>query len=250
MVLVDVTSRPNQSLFPLPWKIDHILASLFLVRDIGGYPFIDGIVWTLEIEIKFYLLCVLARGWLVAKPTKFIWLIVAFVALSLVLMEYRNWLEIKFAQRVVQIFFKTMKFTCFIGLGCLLSYIYQKKITLNKVLVYSLLLVSLYCGYFIYARNYVVQWKEIISYLLAYLLFIMCYILKGKFTKQGIIAYMGSRSYSLYLIHGVPGFVMMYWLIGLGLQVPGIIVLTTTCLLLGANMFYWSVENNLTKKPW
>jgi peptidoglycan/LPS O-acetylase OafA/YrhL len=40
-----------------PWSSDHVLASLVFMRDIGGYPFIDGIVWTLEVEIKFYLLC-------------------------------------------------------------------------------------------------------------------------------------------------------------------------------------------------
>jgi peptidoglycan/LPS O-acetylase OafA/YrhL len=30
-----------------------------MVRDVAGWPSLDGIVWTLEIEVKFYLLCAL-----------------------------------------------------------------------------------------------------------------------------------------------------------------------------------------------
>lgn len=39
---------------PLQWA-----AQLLFIRDLLGLPSIDGIVWTLEIELRFYLLCLL-----------------------------------------------------------------------------------------------------------------------------------------------------------------------------------------------
>src|SRR3990167_2818312 len=36
-----------------PYSFDHVLASLFCVRDLLGYSYITGIVWTFEIEVKF-----------------------------------------------------------------------------------------------------------------------------------------------------------------------------------------------------
>ncbi len=34
------------------------------IRDVIGSRNIDGIIWTLEIEVKFYVLCALSAGWL------------------------------------------------------------------------------------------------------------------------------------------------------------------------------------------
>jgi peptidoglycan/LPS O-acetylase OafA/YrhL len=254
MALVYVSSRYNQHRqifsFPLPslpWSMGHIVASLFLVRDIGGYPFIDGIVWTLEIEIKFYLLCCIARTWLVEKPVKFVLLIIVLAALSFVLMKCKSLIEINFIERLVQIFFKTMKFVCFMGLGCFLSYVHQKKITARKAFMYSLILAMLYFEYFIDAKNYAVQWKEIASYGLAYLLFIGCYALKGKIPNQGVMAHIGKTSYSLYLVHGVPGFIMMYWMINQRIHPVVAIVTAFFCLLLMASVFYLLIEINIVQ---
>jgi peptidoglycan/LPS O-acetylase OafA/YrhL len=245
--LVYVSARHNQQLLSFPWSIDHIAASLLLVRDIGGYPFIDGIVWTLEIEMKFYLLCCIARSWLAEKPTKFILLIAALTALSLVLISHRNLIEINFVERPIRVFFKTIKYICFMGLGCLLGYVCQKKITTRKAFVYSLILAVLYFGYFIHTGNHTVEWKEIVSYSLAYLLFTTCYALREKFLNRGIIAYIGKISYSLYLVHGVPGFVMMYWLIDQRIQPIIAIVTAIICLFPLTIVFYQLVENSCNK---
>lgn len=248
MFLVYLSSRNNQYPSFFSWSHGHIATSLFLIRDIGGYPLIDGIVWTLEIEIKFYLLCFITRTWLVEKPIKFILLIIILALLSLVLMNYRHFIETVFIERPMRIFFKTMKFVCFMGLGCLLSYIYQKKITIRKTFIYSLILAVLYFGHFIHTGKHAVEWKEIVSYSLAYLLFATCYALREKFLNSGIMAYIGKISYSLYLVHGVPGFVMIYWIISQDIKPFTAIIITIFCLLLVAKVFYWLVENNSIKR--
>ncbi|RKS17100.1 peptidoglycan/LPS O-acetylase OafA/YrhL [Pseudomonas sp. WPR_5_2] len=40
-----------------PFSIKTIIANAALVRDILGHPYIDTAIWTLEIEVHFYLIC-------------------------------------------------------------------------------------------------------------------------------------------------------------------------------------------------
>ncbi|WP_338664009.1 acyltransferase family protein [Pararoseomonas sp. SCSIO 73927] len=44
---------------PVPFGVAQWAAQLLFVRDLLSLPSIDGIVWTLEIEVRFYLLCLL-----------------------------------------------------------------------------------------------------------------------------------------------------------------------------------------------
>jgi peptidoglycan/LPS O-acetylase OafA/YrhL len=44
---------------PLPFTAGIWAAQMLFVRDLLGLPSIDGIVWTLEVELRFYLLCLL-----------------------------------------------------------------------------------------------------------------------------------------------------------------------------------------------
>jgi peptidoglycan/LPS O-acetylase OafA/YrhL len=44
---------------PVPFSSLQWITQLLFIRDLLGLPSIDGIVWTLEIELRFYLLCLL-----------------------------------------------------------------------------------------------------------------------------------------------------------------------------------------------
>ena len=44
---------------PVPFGAAQWAAQLLFIRDLLGLPSIDGIVWTLEIEVRFYLFCLL-----------------------------------------------------------------------------------------------------------------------------------------------------------------------------------------------
>jgi peptidoglycan/LPS O-acetylase OafA/YrhL len=163
-------------------------------------------------------------------------------------MELKSFVEINFIERLVRVFFKTMKFVCFIGLGCLVSYIYQGKIGKKTVILCGISLGILYLGYFVYAVKHIEQWKEILSYGLAYALFIGCYVVRDKFSKQGIMGHVGTISYSLYLVHGVPGFIMIYWMMSRDIKPLIATAGAIFYLLLVAKVFYWTVENNPIKR--
>lgn len=219
-----------------PWSLDHIFASLVFMRDIFGYPFIDGIVWTLEVEIKFYLLCWFAFPWLVKEPKKFIATIIGLSCISIIMFEWREvFPDVNALNRSIRLFFRMMRFICFIGLGCLMSYWYQRKLSRKAILIIFLWLVA--CFIMGYEDA---QWKEWLSYGGAVIIFTGCYMLRERLSSNGILSWFGQISYSLYLVHGVPGFVIMYNLIEWGYEFS--MLMTIAYSFFAANVFYLLIE--------
>ena len=226
-----------------PWCYDHIIASFLLIRDIGQYPFIDGIVWTLEIELKFYLLCMLALPWLSKQPVKFIGLIIVLSALSLVAASSKPLIHWQHGVYLLTLSSKAMQFMSFMCIGCLLSYFYQKQLSPTEAIIAGLMLAVLYICHSI-DRN--TSHQEIISYTLAFVLFIGCYLARQRFTNKGLLAHTGKISYSLYLVHGVPGFFILYALLAYGVGLAITVALAYS--IVAAFIFYWLAEHPLLKK--
>ena len=40
-----------------PYTIKQVLVNMFLIRDLFGGPSLDGVIWTLEVELKYYFFC-------------------------------------------------------------------------------------------------------------------------------------------------------------------------------------------------
>jgi peptidoglycan/LPS O-acetylase OafA/YrhL len=151
-----------------------------------------------------------------------------------------------FMERSVWIFFKTMKFICFMGVGSLISYVYQRKMRKESAVILGSALVGLYGWHVSFMGDGEKQWKELVSYGLALVFFIGCYRLNGKFSNKGILVPLGTLSYSLYLVHGVPGFIMMYWMMDWGHEVS--ILTAIAYSFFAANVFYWLVEKRMKRK--
>ena len=240
ILLVYVHSIYNNRDFPLTW--DHMIVSLLLCRDIGGYHFIDGIVWTLEIELKFYLLCCLALPWLTDKPLRFMLLIIVLAFFSLMATE---WIDGDASQRLLLVFFKNMKYISFMGLGCLLSYLYQGKITKKNAIVLGSMLAIMFIWHAIEGME---NYKEMASYALALVVFVSCHTIKHRFTDKGLLAQIGKISYSLYLVHGVFGFMLIYVLWTGGVNVNFLAFAAMFSAMLIAYCFYWGIENHVVKQ--
>ena len=101
------------------------------------------------------------------------------------------------------LFIKFTKFLCLMGCGVVMSYGYQKRIRRTKTILLLLILIMVYLAY----KKPMV---ETISYLLSFLIFVFCYWQRKIFTSNIFINYFGNSSYSLYLVHGVQGFIVMY----------------------------------------
>lgn len=228
---------------PYPWSYDHMLFSLFMIRDIGQYAFIDGIVWTLEIELKFYLLCMLALPWLSKKPVQFIALIIGLSALSLAVSHLKLLILGQYGVHLINLSAKTMQLITFIGLGAVLSYWHQKRLSLPTLIIASAMLASLY---YCHGFNRNIEYQEVISYALALMVFTGSYLARHKFTDRNLLAHTGKISYSLYLVHGVPGFFILYALVdyGAGIAIAAALIYS----IVAGISFYWFVEKPLLKK--
>lgn len=202
---------------PFPFTLDHMLACLFWVRDILGYPFIDGAVWTLEIQLKFYIFAILI--WSVWKKDFLEKACLVAVLLSIAVYgiyyfaqpEEYSWFYL------VILFRKTLKFFMIILLGsCAYAY-FKKEISTSKMLfLCSLLLACFLSPLFSYPH-----YSKTVSYLLgsfSFFFFIHVYAqrmtLEGKISKA--INWVSKISYPLYIGHVLPGYMIMYYMIEQG----------------------------------
>ena len=60
---------------PFPYSKEIVTANALIVRDLFWFPSIDGISWTLEVEIKFYILCALISNFIIKSKIKYILLL-------------------------------------------------------------------------------------------------------------------------------------------------------------------------------
>ena len=243
VVLVLGYCYAQHQLKPYPWSYDHLFFSLLLIRDIGQYPFIDGIVWTLEIELKFYILCAIALPWLSNKPTRFIGLIIGLSTLCLITSKLKPWVDWGYGLHLLTLSSKMLRFISFIGMGCILSYWHQRRLLAAESITASIMLVVLYYCHGI-GNN--ISTQEIISYSLATIVFLASYVKRQKFTDHGMLAQTGKISYSLYLVHGVPGFFILYSLADYSAHLA--IALALIYAIVAATIFYWLIEQPFLKK--
>ncbi len=207
----DLLSRP----FPYTWG--HILACLFWVRDVLNYPFIDGAVWTLEIQLKFYLFAILVWSIWEKDFLEKACLIAVFLSVAVYGLYYfaqgeeYSWFYLVILAR------KTLKFFMIILLGsCMYAY-FKKEISTSKMLfLCSLLLACFLSPLFSYPH-----YSKTVSYLLgavSFFFFIHVYAqritLEGKIEKS--INWVSKISYPLYIGHVLPGYMIVYYMIDQG----------------------------------
>jgi len=205
---------------PFPYESDHLFACLFWVRDLFQYPFIDGAVWSLEIQLKFYLLAGII--WSFGK-TNFLEKMCGFVILASLLVyglfllfdgDNPSWFYLVLLAR------KNLKFFVLILLGTCLYSFYKKQISWQKALgLCSLLLVCFLSPVF-----HSPDPKKTAAYLLAGLVFsYFTFFHSKKIESKGLtykfIKWVSNISYPLYIGHVLPGYVLMYMIVDYGFSV-------------------------------
>lgn len=205
-----------------PFSFSEISASFFGLRDVLGYPFITGIVWTFEIEIKFILFCFIVYP-LIQKPS-----LRLLVALCIILFWICFW-----GQRITQedltypdalfYFFRSLthniKFFCFLLEGVIYYFFLSNKISKKEFLILSIILMLSFIAelYFTLKIDYFIQ------YLLSYFsgLGVFIWYMGRVFTKSQSLHFfhfVAKTSYPLYLIHAVPSYIIMFILYDLGIS--------------------------------
>ena len=213
----------NQREFPYLAK--QIFASFLCLRDFLDYPFITGVVWTFEIEVHFIIFCTiiypLLRGLflkllIILQPCVFL--------LCFLLSELLNGQDF-LGERFFEIFSANSKFFCFLFLG-----------------MYFCLFCTLTAERF---KSYLV------SYLLALLLFI-CFMKRQSSSDvnhqiKNISSFVSNISYPLYLIHAIPGYILIYILYNEGIPFLWGVLIAIFFSFLTAFLLHFFIEHPIRK---
>lgn len=197
-----------------PYSFDHIFSYFFWTRDIFGYEYIDGSVWSLEIQVKFYIFSALL--WYLWRHRFLEVMTVALLFLCLVGYALKNYAlqEDSSYHYLVYILNKDVKYSLLIAIGvCYYSY-YSKKVSLLKFMILGLLLLGCFISPF---SKY-----SIPSLMYSYYLGVFLFGCSLFFTNVGdkrngygskVMGWFSNISYPLYVGQVLPGYTIMYYML-------------------------------------
>jgi peptidoglycan/LPS O-acetylase OafA/YrhL len=195
------------------------------IRDLMHSPNIDGVIWTLEIEMKFYLICALSIIWLQQYSLKVFMIPLALFLLSLGIdWQLGLWVISHSSPNQVTALFQlgvalvhASLYLIFMFIGVLFHYVHEGRLSQQIGLIGGLGLVILF----------LTQWRmgvdveiitEVWSYLLALLVFTMAYYFRDVFRANRVTDFLADISYPLYVTHCVAGYTVLYLLLEYGLN--------------------------------
>lgn len=207
---------------PFPYGTDHVLKHYVLgLRDLLWLPSIDGVVWTLEIEVKFYLLCALLAPWLASGRR---WVLYAVPALLVLVvytlgLRYDAWITGRpTAYRLAWVAAVDSQMIIFMLAGTAFNFLHRRLIGRAEALALIAALYGLcaWSGFFGYARAGAAV--TACSYGAALALFTICFLLRDRIRGGGVIGWLADISYPLYAVHAVAGYTLMTLLTSRGMS--------------------------------
>lgn len=190
------------------YPIDDILAHYAVVtRGPLGVGRIDGISWTLEVEIYFYLvMCVFGRFILGMELRQYI-LVLALIALASVwTMRHHGYLN------AVQVAAGML-----LLLGISYYSVLKGKLSVSNLWVLHVVVFSLLPALWFFAFEraaYTNQWVS--GYVLAIVVFALCFSFRSVIKTNALLSHFSDISYPLYAVHALFGYAIMYVLVDRG----------------------------------
>jgi peptidoglycan/LPS O-acetylase OafA/YrhL len=233
---------------PFPYTWDHVCSYFFWVRDIFHYRLIDGSVWSLEIQIKFYLFAGLV--WSLGRknfPEKMCLLIVLLSIAVYGLHSFFNGEDLSWFY-LVNVARKNLQYFMLILLGSCVYSLYKKQISWQKALCLCSVLIACFVSPLFHSPDGI----KTISYLLgfsifSYLILFHATSIKVKGMAGKFINWVSDISYPVYIGHVLPGYVMMYLMIENGLSVYLGIFISLIYVFVMAELVHKKIEVSFVK---
>lgn len=211
------------------WDWSHLAYQAALLRDLAWLPSLDGISWTLEIEIKFYLLCALISPIIVrVRVAALAAVLLALGTASIVLthstvgagIDVAHWAFGQPWYGIVHGMGMSLLFILYMLIGTLFNWHCRKGIS-GRALAWFV--GSLFVWFVVvWANNKDYRPLHIngtLNYLLALLVFLVVYLCRDSIRVPRLLRWFGDISYPLYAIHPIVGYALLYWLV-FGLKLP------------------------------
>lgn len=211
IVLLAVAGGAAYFSVPYPFGRSEILYHYLPgLRAIMASRGIDGVVWTLEVEILFYLLCAGAAP-LIRQRSKLFFLIPPIATAVFYLAT--QW-RADVAPNLMGIIERT-PYVDFLFVGTVFHMVYVKAMPWRAGTMIAAGLLAVWAFGWATATepslSYV--WP---NYLYALAVFVLCYNFPNLVPESGILRFFAKISYPLYLVHAVPGYVIMHILLDWG----------------------------------
>jgi peptidoglycan/LPS O-acetylase OafA/YrhL len=189
------------------------------LRDILWSRNIDGIVWTLEIEVKFYLICVITFSLFRHYSQKIFLVPLSFFLLAcFFISNLNNWGTIDITLlRLINTYIMYSQYIIFMFIGVIFHYIFCEKIEYHKGYLGIAILFILFCIEW-WAGPYSASINSAWSYGFALVTFMFAYSYPQLFKGNFLFNFFADISYPLYVIHGLAGYVLLRILLDKGFK--------------------------------
>ena len=204
-----------------------------ITRGPLGVTRIDGISWTLEVEIYFYLaMCIFGNRIIQFGVKRYLALaIIIAIAATLTFKTKTYLVGVQVASGLL-----LMLGTSYYSL--IKQNISHKEFWIIQTSVTALILI-LWFGVADPA-TYIVQWS--IGYVLALGVFYSCFLVRKKIKNNVLLSHFSDISYPLYVVHALYGYSIMYMLVDSGFGPYAAIFIATACAYVAALLIHLYVE--------
>lgn len=242
VVAIEFSSLHTRQPFPYSF-VEVAIHSVPGLRDVLWSRYIDGVIWTLEVEVKFYLVCALAAP-LVRRES--LWLFAVPLAIALACRLVTGTIDAgPMTARHIQVLAvlaMSGQFIVFMFVGTVMAYAHREKCSWPLALVLS---GALICS-FVWLTQ-VGPWRtatvSLPSYGAALLTFVAALALwRPRNGSPALLRYLAKISYPLYACHQLLGYAVIAVLLQVG--VPALLAITSAlaCTVGVATLIHYLVE--------
>lgn len=230
----------------IEWPYSHYEMAVHYVpglRDHFRTPNIDGIIWTLEVEVKFYIIIAILSPWLTKRP-----IVILFVSAALAFFQKSYFMNASLVDEWVPIlswflqpFALSAHFLILMFVGVTLNLRFTGRLT--SVAAATVLALQ----YLIFAW----MWPDhsstpsvgaFLSYSASIPIFLLSMLLHQHFRHNPMTNFFAEISYPLYVVHAVMGYVLMNALLMAGFGATTVIIAATLTSLAIATLLHHMVE--------
>ncbi len=235
---------------PFPYSpLQILLNALIVPRGPTLTPSIDGIIWTLEVEIFFYAVCTILMEH-IRRYDRRIFLHCA----CIVPIAYFDELGARFLLHIGLPFYAfaywlstVPVYVCFMFCGTAFYFHYQRRLGIVGVFTTQLFLLLIFVTSMRVGVLAGQGWTPPISYLVAYCIFALAYFMRRRISA---LPYWGRRpfqsladiSYPLYVVHAVLGYTILVHAVEIGLPAWAAIAIAGAAVLCLAVAVHYAIE--------
>lgn len=187
--------------------LKSILGSILIAPGLIGVNSIDGIIWTLEIEIKFYLLLALIPQLARGKTWPLLLTGCLFLVCNYMLKQHDY---VGLISRLVFVFRNDVPYFCYMFIGILFNNHFRKKVKFCGLIIG---IVSLFMLFVTLNRadhdTAHLSHHLIPSYVTSLTIFLIFYLGRNKFKFPAFFDHLANISYPLYAVHPIMGYVFL-----------------------------------------